>query len=425
MFVKVAFVVQRCGKEVIGGAEAHCMQMAQRISKHIEVEVLTTCALDYMTWENHYQSGVEVLDGIKIRRFPVAKTRDPKSFEQRCIEYDTMFKNNRENFKAIPIEDQKSWLDAQGPISYQLLDFVKTHKDNYSVFIFFTYLYATTHMILPEVREKAILLPLAHDEWPIHLSFWDEWFKGVNSFIFNTEIERKFLAARFPSIKFEGPPIGVGIEPPPTTDPTGFRKRFRISGPFMLYVGRVDNLKGCWQLYEFYKQLKRPSDTSHKERVSFLRKIMSHKVSTRWKDWGLVYVGKVVSKYSKRRDIKMLGVCDEQTKWDAIAACDVLILPSEFESLSMVILEAWAVKKPVLVNAKCAVTVGQCHRSQGGFGYNSFEEFSILLEKVTTPEVSKMLGENGYKFVMENYAWPVIEKKFLEALEPFLTFLKK
>ena len=44
---RIGFVVQRAGAEVNGGAESHCLQVALRMGRHWNTEVLTTCALDF------------------------------------------------------------------------------------------------------------------------------------------------------------------------------------------------------------------------------------------------------------------------------------------------------------------------------------------------------------------------------------------
>src|SRR4051812_5522311 len=80
--VRIGFVVQRCGREVNGGAESHCLQVARRMAAHWQTEVITTCALDYVTWQNSYPVGTEKVDGTTIRRFPVDYPRDPKGFDQ-------------------------------------------------------------------------------------------------------------------------------------------------------------------------------------------------------------------------------------------------------------------------------------------------------------------------------------------------------
>ena len=79
-----------------------------------------------------------------------------------------------------------------------------------------------------------------------------------------------------------------------------------------------------------------------------------------------------------------------------MAAAELLIMPSYLESLSMVALEAWAMGKPVLANAKCDVLQGQCLRSNAGLFYENFREFSETLRTIDgTPSLQAALGRNG------------------------------
>ena len=87
--MRLAFVVQRYGLEVNGGAEVECRLLAERLSRHMSVEVLTTCAVDYHTWGNHYPPGLEMINGVPVRRFPVdreRKMRGVQSFHSRSHE---------------------------------------------------------------------------------------------------------------------------------------------------------------------------------------------------------------------------------------------------------------------------------------------------------------------------------------------------
>jgi glycosyltransferase involved in cell wall biosynthesis len=116
-------------------------------------------------------------------------------------------------------------------------------------------------------------------------------------------------------------------------------------------------------------------------------------------------------------DIIALGFVDEQTKWDALAACDLLVMPSPYESLSMVLLEAWMAGKPVLVNGRCEVLVGQCRRANGGLWYENFGEFTLGLAALLKDSISSVLGRQGQRFVKEHYTWPVIERAYLDAVD--------
>lgn len=116
-------------------------------------------------------------------------------------------------------------------------------------------------------------------------------------------------------------------------------------------------------------------------------------------------------------DIISLGFVDEQTKWDALAACDLLVMPSPYESLSMVLLEAWMAGKPVLVNGRCEVLVGQCRRANGGLWYENFGEFTLCLRTLQNDDLSTRLGCQGKQFVEQQYSWSRIESYYLDQVK--------
>ncbi len=380
--LKVAFLVQRCGIEVNGGAEFHCLKVAQRMTKYWDVEILTTCALDYLTWENYYQPGVTELAGVKTRRFLVDKPRNIDQFNQLSEEI-------RYRFLELSLLEEEQWLKEQGPISSDLINYVWEHQADYDAFIFFTYLYATTYFILPLVADKAYLLPLAHDEWCIYLSLWQGLFTFPQGFIFNTPQEKTFLETLFPFVNWSGPIAGLAVDPPLSYS----AQDFPITEPFLLYIGRIDSAKGCEELFKYFLDYKQNTSNSRK----------------------LVLLGKAAIPIPKHPDIISLGFVDEQTKWNALAACDLLIMPSAYESLSLVLLEAWTVGKAVLVNASCEVLVQQCRRSGGGLWYSNQAEFTTVLETISQVTFNQ-LGKQGQQFVQKNYQWSEIEQKYLKLL---------
>ncbi len=384
--MRVAFVVQRCGVEVNGGAEAHCLQMAQRMSQHWDTEVLTTCALDYMTWENSYPPGLEQAGGTAIRRFPVDQPRDVERFNRLSGELHA-------RQAAATIEEQETWMREQGPVSTALVDYLAAQRDEYDAFIFFGYLYATTYFGLPVVEEKAFLAPLAHDEWTIYFSMWDRFFDWPQQLIFNTSFERDFLHRRFPALRLPGPVVGVGIDPPRTTNPDRFRARYGLHEPFLLYVGRVDESKGCRWLIE-----------------NFIAARNANTIQTK-----LVLAGTEVMPIPFHDDVVHLGFIGEEEKWDAMAACDWLVMPSPHESLSMVLLEAWAAGRPAIVTAEADVLTGQCRRANAGLWYRDWAEFEVIWRS-TDDETKKHLGEQGRHYVSENCSWKRVEEDYLRLL---------
>jgi glycosyltransferase involved in cell wall biosynthesis len=385
--IRVAFIIQRCGLEVNGGAEAYCLKIAERMSKYWDIEILTTCALDYMTWKNYYSPGLTEVSGVKVHRFPVDYQRNLKTFND-------LSNKIYPPVKEASIEAQEAWMYAQGPYSSQLISYVNQHKSEYDAFIFFTYLYATTYFVLPLVQDKAFLVPLAHDEWPIYMSMWDVLFQKPRGFIFNSLEEKSFLQSRFPSLKLEGAIAGIAVEPPMSYSAADFCRQYNIYQPFLLYIGRLDPSKGCDELFRYFIDL-RTYETSFRK---------------------LVLLGKSTMSIPQHHDILPLGFVDEQTKWNALAACDLLVMPSPYESLSIVLLEAWAMGKPVLVNGKCDVLVGQCYRAQGGLWYTSKDEFKVALETMSN-QVRNQLGLQGKYFVKTNYLWSKIENLYLDLIK--------
>ena len=73
--MKLAFVIQRYGADVAGGAELHCRWLAERLAQRHEVQVVTTCARDYVEWRNHYAAGQDTVNGIEITRYRVRRPR--------------------------------------------------------------------------------------------------------------------------------------------------------------------------------------------------------------------------------------------------------------------------------------------------------------------------------------------------------------
>jgi glycosyltransferase involved in cell wall biosynthesis len=187
--------------------------------------------------------------------------------------------------------------------------------------------------------------------------------------------------------------VGVGSDVPDRTDPARFRRTFRLDRPFAIYIGRIDENKGCRELFAHFQRYA----------AAFPRGL------------DLVLVGSAILDVPKHPRIHHLGFVDDRDKFDALAAADLLVMPSYFESLSMVALEAWALGRPVLANGRCDVLKGQCIRSNAGLYYESYEEFvEALYSLESNGPLNARLGQNGREFFRRTYAWPVIERKYLD-----------
>ena len=385
--LRLGFVVQRYGLEIAGGAEYHCRLIAELLRDHAEVHVFTTCALDYVEWKNHYPEGEAVLNGVRVQRFPVARERDILRF--------AAFSEAIQSPGHAPAEEE-DWMDAQGPYSPALRDHVvaAAASGGYDALIFFSYRYWTTCRSLRPSRTPALLAPTAEDDGLYRLPLFREMFEATAQFIFNSVEERKMLETAL-GRPLPGGIVGVGSALPLAMDETAFRSRFAIEGPFLLYVGRIDLNKGCPELFDHFLRYR-------KETGSKLQ---------------LVLIGRAVLPVPDDPAVRPLGFLDEADKWNALAACTALAIPSRLESLSMVTLEAFWAERPVVANGNCAVLRGQCRRSGGGLYYTNYDEFRGILETLEGDGALRArMGRAGHAYFEENYAWPVILDKYLSLI---------
>lgn len=381
--MKLAFVVQRYGLEIAGGAEYHCRLIAEMLRDHAEVEVFTTCALDYVEWKNHYPAGETLLNGVRVRRFPVERQREILRFAEA---------SERIARPGHSREDEEAWMDAQGPYAPALRDHViqAAAAGGYDALIYFSYRYWTTCRTLVPSKTPSILAPTAEDDGLYRLDLFRPPFLATSQFAFNSVEERLMLETAM-GRSLPGEIVGVGSALPAAMDGEAFRRRHGIEGPFLLYVGRIDLNKGCPELFDHFLRYRA-------ETASPLQ---------------LVLIGRALLELPKDDSIRALGFLEDQEKWDALDACRALAIPSRLESLSMVTLEAFYARRPVVANAHCAVLRGQCRRSGGGLYYANYDEFREILSVLEgDASLRTRMGEAGHAYFETHYAWPVILEKY-------------
>lgn len=386
---KIAIVNQRYGMEVNGGSELYTRLIAEKLSAIYDVEVLTTCALDYTTWANHYEQGVEDVNGVQVRRFPVKCQRKQKEFD----EITAMVFDDSKRTEELEYQ----WIKKQGPYCPEFLEYIEEHEKEYDVFIFVTYLYYLTAMAMPVIAGKSILIPTAHDEPFLKFKAYQTVFEAPKGYVFLTEEERKLVHSKFDTKDIFYQEAAVGIDVPDKVDGEAFCKKFQITDPYMVYVGRIDEGKNCHILFEYFQKWKKENPDNPLK---------------------LVLMGKSVINIPKSDDIISLGFVSDEDKYNGIAASKLLVLPSQYESLSISVLEAMSLKVPVLVNGVCEVLKGHCIKSNAGLYYNNYPEFAQTVNYMTQNESAMVqMGINGKKYVDANYQWNVILERLSKVID--------
>lgn len=409
---KIAVVVQRYGEEINGGAEYHAKLLAEHLNQEYNVEVLTTRSLDYITWGNHYPQGESIINKIKVIRFNT-DVKDPsfskagrylrKNRKYSTINYSIYnflwlpFKKWRYNRKN-KLEVYNQWVDKQGPTSIDLIHYIETTKQQYAAIIFFTYLYHPTIRGMKVASDKAIFIPTAHDEPPFYYHGFKDVFNQPRFIMYNTLSEKKLVEKTYPETKqIKSDIAGVGFDIP-VLDPN-YDKIPNTNFRYFVYVGRIEEGKGCKSMIRNFIEF----DKLNSENIK------------------LVLIGQNHMSYIPpyNENIIFTGFIEEQEKQYYIDKCEALIIPSKYESLSMVTLEAMAMGKPVLANGKCEVLKDHINASKAGFVFYNKEEFIKILQDVLclSEETKLQIAANGVSYVKNNYQWPAIISKFEKAIE--------
>ncbi len=389
---KLLFIIQRYGMDVDGGAELYCRWLAEHCQSDFDVTVATTCAQDYVTWENSYPSGACRINGVPVMRFPVDYPRKMECFNAMT-----------ESLLARPVtsEDEQKWLLMQGPISHDLIQYLKKYHTQYDALLFFTYLYYPTVEGSKINPEKSILIPTAHNEPVAHFSIYHELYRRVKGLLYLTKEEQSFVQKTYPVCNRLQVLLGTGVEiPEPSMNSGTFLEKYGISQPYILYIGRVEAGKGCTELIDFF--------------TNYLTKTGS-KLS-------LIFAGKNRLDQIDHEQIRFLGYIPDEDIKPALDHSALVVVPSPFESLSILLLQGLLAGKPVLANGRCPVLVDHCEKSNAGLYYTNEEEFVMALRLLESrADFCQKLGVNGEKYVRLNYMWPQVIEKLRQYFSDFIT----
>jgi glycosyltransferase involved in cell wall biosynthesis len=390
--MKLLYIVQRYGEDIVGGSEAACRQFAEHlVSVGHDVTVLTSCAKSYVTWENSYEEGDSVLNGVKVYRLPVVQQRYPETFGP----MDQWLMSG----KGSPsMWEHERWARLMGPDLRGLRAWLIENSDQFEVAVFMTYLYASATLGISALagRLPTVFQPTAHKEPPLKVGIFESVFRLPDAYLFFTPEEREVVRDRF-LLEPAGEVIGIGIDENPATESiVDFRSQINLKDEnYLIYVGRLDPMKGVRQLCDFF--------ISYKDRHQ--------------DDLKLVLAGEAVIDLPEHPDIIVTGFLDESMKQAAIKGSLALVQSSYFESFSIVLCEAWVQARPALVQGASPVLRGQAERSGGAIAYEGFAEFEQAVEMlVGDSELASGIGLAGQNYVAQNYKWPVVLSGFERTL---------
>lgn len=393
--MRLLFVMPCFGPDARGGAARHGRDFATKLAlRGHQVEVATSCARTDGDWSDAYEPGATLEDGVLVHRFRVRSPRDDRFFRplnQRVVH----------SWGQVAYVVQREWMRMLGPDLPDLPAWLESRAGGFEVVSFFSFLSATSFDGLRALTGlvPTLLHPLAHLKAPLRLPIFDQMFRAADAFAFGTDEENHLVHRRFhgsrPSII-----IGTGTEidehDESEHDVQGFRERFGLGDrPYLLSLESLDPAPGPTELTEMF----------------------AARAARRGQDVALVALGDPAGR-APGLDVVMTGPVDETTKAAAIAGCLALVEPSRDEVFSTALLEAWAHRRPAVVQGCGDALRGQATRSGGAIPYADFAEFEAAVDMlVASPELVASLGRAGRQHVESRYRWDDVLTRYEWFLE--------
>ena len=383
----VYFVVPWYPEQPRGGAEVLARSTVHNLRRNgVDARVLTTCIPDFRAdWAvNTFPQGLTTVEEVPVERF-LADSRDWRLFDQ----------VNLRILRGEPVTDAEAEIFVEEGIRSRALEARIAQLPADALIVYMPYLFGTTYWGMK--TRPGWLLPCLHDEDYAHLRPFRAMFAASQGILCNARPESDLVKQVFDVPGERVYPIGTGVETQPQGDPERFREQFKIEGPFMVHVGRKDHGKNVDGLIKDFTAFARTHDGSCK----------------------LILIGPGTTPIDKSMADRIidLGYLSDQDKRDAVAAAEVLCVPSVNESFSFVLMEAWLLKTVVLVNARCPVTSDHVRAAAGGLEYDGAAEFAESLRWILRhPQESRRMAANGGDYVRRNFDWDIIVARFRRAL---------
>ncbi|MCS6893188.1 MAG: glycosyltransferase family 4 protein [Deltaproteobacteria bacterium] len=374
---RLGCVIQKYGEFTTSGAERALSILISALKDH---RITVYCGAETQTEE------VKIVNNIELKKFKFISDAEQKKNKE--------FLRIQKKIASYVIPNPKEELEffTNFTNSPRLLQHLEADSKELDLILVTPYIFGAG--VLASIRHgpKVVMIPCYHDEHFAKLNLVRLSWKLVKGFICYSESEVTALT------RIVGPkPFRVVGVPIPAAEVCR-----RSHGNYLVYIGRKDFAKGIVELIDFVREYNR---------------IFTDHIQLK-----VVGPGKIPLKFDETYTwLEDISDVPEDEKFQIIAGSLALVQPSKNESFSIVVMEAWATRVPVIVNRHCSVTHDFCKKSGGGFSVSSFDEFCSCVRMLqTSPGLRDRLGDQGYEFVRQNFNEPLIKKKFSDAIDYFL-----
>ena len=399
--MRVALVTPWFGRELIGGAERHAWELSHALAAAgADVDVLSTCCRSFNDdWAtNFHRAGpTQLAERLRLLRFRV-DSRDRVAFN-RVTSALTALPEITLRGDYVPLEERDARVFVSENInSRELHQHVREHYDAYDAVLFMPYLYGTTLAILPQVAEKAYLIPCLHDEAYAYLDPVRACVARARGVLFNSLGEEETAAAIYgPGLYAKSRVVGEAVEPiAPPRSPIRIRGFTPHRSRYVLYLGRqvaTKNIDFLITAYELFRE---------QRAATSLQLVLAGPTSVSRNADGIVDLGPV----------------NEDAKSALLTYARALAQPSLHESFSRAVYESWYAKRPVFVHGRCRATARAVEDSGGGWAGSTLEDWGRMFAEIdeSADDAVDAVGRRGWAAALDNGGWDVVARRVLDAI---------
>ncbi|MFH0976565.1 MAG: glycosyltransferase [Spirochaetota bacterium] len=378
--------------------------MSNILTDSFDIDIITTTAKDYLTWENVYPEGVfKISDSLRIIRFKAEFKREPYWYELDKIItknihlgiFEKLSSQEQKSFiqytHKLPLGVGEEWIKYNGPYSPDLLQYLSENEDHYNYFIFMTYLFATTYFGIDRIKntEKIYFVPTYHNEPSAYLPNFLKY--NMYHHLFLTNAEKNIAEQFIYSNSVKNNVIGFGIMDRLDEFSANFEN---INGQYILYAGRLEEGKGLINLFKMFE--------TYSEENRFLK---------------LFLIGEGNLKNYKHKNIIYKGFVSEKEKFSLMKNALAFVHPSAFESLGIVLLESFMMGTPAIVNRKSDVLNEHIINSKAGYSYDNYDEFRDSLNQlIKDKDAYETLSKNARDYFIQNYSIKAYKNRLLNII---------
>jgi glycosyltransferase involved in cell wall biosynthesis len=291
---------------------------------------------------------------------------------------------------------ERIWYLFQGPYCPNLVAHLGATAQKFDAVIFFTYLYYPTAVGILTTAKNSILVPTAHDEQPFYFHSTCKAFAAAQAVLANTDAELKLITSVYPGVGDKISIAGTGVDLFSDSEIAEFRKSpvFGLKpDSYVLYLGRISRGKGVDSLITCFMEYLNDNPASRLE---------------------LILAGEVSDvQIPKHPSIRWVGKVSDSEKRSLLANSLCIANPSPMESLSLLVLEALAMKRPVVANRRCPVFQDYAARVQSLRLFDGPAEFGGLLNGL---EAGMWPGaedrDQGRSYVQRKFSWEAVLKTY-------------